>query len=633
MRTNLKFQQKIVYLFLVAVIFSACKKDFLDRNPLDALSAKTFFNTAADVRTYVNSMYDTRFPVYKYTAGVNNNNARLDLGSDFLIISADVTGSLNQISATGVAGAENASWSTGYARIRQDNYLLSYAPNKVEKTAAAAHYIGEGYFFRAWDYFNLLKTFGDVPLITELVSDTSISELYAPRTSRNEVAKQIIRDLDSAISKLYWKGEGEAVAGRVNKESAIVFKARVALYEGSWEYYHGKKGSPFAVPGKDGKEFLQMIEPAVQQLIDHQGTKIFKKGTEPYNQLFAQSDMSVVDGAFLYRVYDASKLNVSHSFYLKVTDAGPSITDHLADLYLNKDGTPQIIPTPYPSLDTLSQQLDPRFRQTIWTPDRGPLGKVPGRGQDANLRYPIIAPILSATAGYTSTGYRIWKGAVLNTGEAIKGETDDLFIRYAEGLLDYAEAKAILGTITQADLDETVNVLRDRVGMAHMDLAQVASFPDSIYSPALGFTPGEPNIVNEIRRERSVELALEGFRLDDIKRWAVYENVINGYLPKGAQLQEFLDYFNNPSALTADGFNTSGLVFPLLYTSGPKKNVAAFPESGRINPYFKSPQFQPGGQGFFINKDRDYLSYIPLSQIQLYKEEANVTLTQNPGWQ
>ncbi|WP_316794221.1 RagB/SusD family nutrient uptake outer membrane protein [Pedobacter frigoris] len=624
-----KIWRKGMYVFLLTTIFiTSCKK--LDKQPLDALTSSTFFNTAADLRTYVNSMYNNRLPVYQYTAGTGNSNALLDNGSDFMIFSADITGGLNQVGATGTAGTENGTWSTGYTRIRQDNYFLKYALEKAEKTPNADHYIGEGYFFRAMDYFALLNSFGDVPIILEPLTEADVEKMYVPRSSRNEVAKQILKDLDLAIQKLYWKGTGEAVAGRVNKEAAIVLKARVALFEGTWEYYHSRRSTQFAVAGKDGREFLEMIEPAMNELISRQGTRIFKTGDEPYNQLFAQKDASSVDGVFLYRVYDGVKLNVSHNFFSKITDFGPSITDHLVDIYLNKDGSPQNISDPYTTLNTLSQNLDPRFRQTIWTPDRGPLGKLKGRELNANLRYPIVAPILSTGGGFTSTGYRTFKGAVLEASEFNKGETDDILIRYEEGLLALAEAKAILGTITQADLDKTVNVLRGRVGMANMTLSAVNGFPISIYKEENGFDLTESRIVNEIRRERGVELALEGFRSGDIRRWAIFEKVINGYKPKGAQLQEFLDYYNDPAKLTADGFNVAGLSFPLLRNTGSTGNVSAFPD-GRINPYFKSPQFQTAGQGFFINRDRDYLTFVPLSQIQLYKVKGT-TLTQNPGW-
>jgi hypothetical protein len=614
-------------------LFTACRKDFLTTTPPDRVVAENFFNTASDLKIYLNAMYENRMPVYN--AQTNVNNVMLDLKSDVLINANVITPELNQVSSTGVAGngTGDDAWITGFKNIRQDNYLLHYALPKVEKTAASAHFLGEAYFFRALDYFTLLKQYGDLPIVTDLIADDDIANLYMPRKSRYDVAKQIISDLDVAIAGLFAKGQGEAVPGRVNKESAIVLKSRVALYEGSWEYYHGKKGSPFAVTGKDGREFLEMVEPAMLQLIATQGNRIYRTGTEPYNQLFAQNDMSTVDGVFWYRVYDPTKTSFSHNFYVKVIDNAASITDHLIDQYLNKDGSPQVVPSSYGELNSLSTQLDPRFRQTIWTPDRGPAGKIPGREIfSLNLRYPLNAPVLSAGTNFISTGYRNWKGAVLTSAVPARDGVDDILIRYEEGLLNLAEAKAILGTITQTDIDKTVNVIRSRVGMANMILGAVAAFPSSAYKQELGFAPSEPNIVNEIRRERTIELALEGYRLDDIKRWAVYDKTINGYTPQGAQLQEFLSYFNDPAKLSADGTSVAGVSFPLLITSGASQNVAAFAGSGRMNPYFKSPQFQQGGQGFYIDPARDYLTFVPQAQIQLYKAQANVTLTQNPGW-
>jgi hypothetical protein len=252
------------------------------------------------------------------------------------------------------------------------------------------------------------------------------------------------------------------------------------------------------------------------------------------------------------------------------------------------------------------------------------MDQIVGRTAQGNmpLRYPLITTSLSSN--YTSTGFRNWKGAIFDASQYRAGETDDILIRYAEGLLAYAEAKAVLGTINQSDLEKTVNVLRGRVGMLPMDLATVNGWALT-YDASAGFEPSASNIVNEIRRERSVELALEGFRLTDLKRWSVFGNVINGYKPKGAQLQEFLDYFNNSGTLAADGW-AGGSDVSLTDGTNVGSNI-----DGSINPYYNSTQFQDGGAGFNINEGRDYLSAIPTGQIDLYKENG-ATLSQNPGW-
>jgi hypothetical protein len=638
---------KVIFAIFALMILAACKKDFLDKSPLDSVNSSNFFKTASDLQIFANGFYGRLAPQYNTqggtaTVGGGNSNLAMDANTDMMIVQTTATASLYRWDVVSVAAESNAGWTNGYAAIRSDNYFLHYANLNAEKTDAANHYIGEGLFFRAWDYFGLLKSFGGVPIITELLNNDDTEKLYVPRASRYDVAKQIISDLDLAIAKLSWKGEGPgAIAGRITKEAALTLKARVALYEGSWEYYHSRKGSPYAMAGKNGMEFLEMIEPTVLQLITRYGTKIYTAAgdkTIAYNQLFAQNNVVNIDGVFLYKVYDASLLTLSHNFFFKILDSGPSITDHLVDTYLNKDGTQQITSVLYTtSLNQLGATLDPRFRQTVWTPDRGPLNQLQGRGGDGDpFRYPVIASQAPYTSiGFTSTGYRNFKGAVL-AQQATKGETDDILMRYEEPLLALAEAKAILGTITQADVDKTVNVIRNRVGMS---LLNINTIPVGTYREDLGFDLTSTPIVNEIRRERTVEFALEGFRLDDLKRWAVYEKVINGYQPKGALLQESLDYFNRSAnqILLDKGSD------PTLYSQIRKdgyvlnefnlatgSNVDKF-ANGRINPMFKVADFKAGGRGLYINPARDYLSAIPLLQIKLYQAN-NATLSQNPGW-
>ncbi|MBB2950380.1 RagB/SusD family nutrient uptake outer membrane protein [Sphingobacterium sp. JUb56] len=637
-------------MFVCVVLTGSCSKDFLNRDPLTSVNSTNFFKTASDLQIYTNGLYSKLAPQYNTMGGSGsvsggNSNLGLDLNTDVMIMQTSVTASLNRWSTASTAPDVNSTWDNGYVGLRNDNYFLHYANLNAEKTDAAKHYIGEGYFFRAWDYFNLLQNFGGVPIVNELLTEQDTDKLYKPRSSRYEVAKQIISDIDSAIDRLHWKGEGQAaMAGRLNKEAALNLKARVALYEGTWEYYHNKKGTPFAMTGQDGVEFLKLIEPTVNILLNRHGSRIFTMAGDKemaYNQLFSQKDASNIDGVFLYKVYDASKLAYSHNFFFKIKDFGHSITNHLVDIYLRKDGTPQPLGQNYtPSLNDLGNNLDPRFKQTVWTPDRGPQNKLTGRGGDGDpFRYPFIAHQAPYTEGFTSTGYRNFKGAVF-AQEATKGETDDILMRYEESLLALAEAKAILGSITQSDLDKTINVMRARVGMLPM---QMNAGVGTNYNEEYGFDKSESALVNEVRRERMVELALEGYRLNDLKRWAVYEKVINGYQPKGALLQEYLDYYNrtpeqfsldqgnNPalySQIRKDGYVVEKYENSFKLTVG--SNVSRFPD-GRINPWFKVADFLSGGRGLYIDKNRDYLNGIPLKQIMLYQVNGG-TLGQNPGW-
>jgi starch-binding outer membrane protein, SusD/RagB family len=618
-------------IFLLALAFgsTSCRKDFLERYPLDNMSDATFFSSPNDLKVYVNGFYPL-FPRYHFQAqfdGPTNLNA--DANSDILIATNPASGLL-QRGSTGQAPLTNGGWTSSFTWIRRTNYFLNNYQRVTPRTTETRQFTGEGYFFRAWVYYNMLVQFGDVPIITEVLN-TDSPELYKPRDSRYDVAKFIIQDLDSAISNLGWKNSTYAGVGRVNKEAAIVMKARVALFEGTWERYHGRKNTPFMVTGKNGDEFLQLIEPAVLELIAKQGSALFTAGgpyNEPYNQLFSQKDASKTAGVFLYRVYDATQI-VGHNFFDNVVDPNFTASRSMLEAYLDKQGKPQSIsnlPLDQNSLTNLADNLDPRFRQTIWTPDRGPQNKLIGLEKQAlPSRYPMINNAFSSN--YAAGGLRLWKGAILDANEWRNGSTDDVLIRYAEGLLALAEAKAILGTITQGDLDKTVNLLRSRVGMVSMQLSDVNSWLIT-YEREKGFDPTEPKIVNEIRRERLVELAFEGHRVDDLKRWAVYDDVVNGFKPQGAHYQEFFDYFNNPALLTADGFNATDAAKSKL-TLGVNFDIDS---EGYINPYFKVPEFKSGGAGYFIEAGRSYLSPIPRAEIDLYKEKGGVTLTQNPGW-
>lgn len=623
--------KRMAVAILALVMATACNDDFLERDPLDAVSDASFFNTAADLQSYVNQFYNSTLPRYIYTGGaLGAANVGLDLNSDLMVQNNNPR--MLEENASSLAPVTSGLWTSGYDNIRSLNYFMENYDRIPARDEQTNQYIGEGYFFRAWQYFQMLQAFGGVPYITAVLDPSDKEELYRTRDSRHQVALGIVQDLDSAIANLNWKGTGSAApAGRVNKETAIVVKARVALFEGTWERYHAANGTPFAVSGQNGDIFLEMIAPAMDELIDHQGGNIFMNGgpfNEAYNQLFAQYDASASAGVFWFRVYDTEILQPSHNFYGNIGESGVSMTDRFVGMYLDANGEPQSLSglaLDYTDLNNLGTNLEPRFRQTIWTPDRGPQGSIAGLTDYRKSRYPLVEPV--GDINFTSTGYRRWKGAIFDEEQFRNGDTDDILVRYAEGLLAYAEAKAILGTISQGDLDKTINVLRGRVGTPDMVLSNVNAWPSSIYSKSEGFDPTETNIVNEIRRERTVELAMEGFRFDDLRRWAVMTDAINGYKPSGAHAQQFLDYFNDTDRLSDDGFDPNEFDDVEL-TVGVEIDVDA---NGFINPFFRRNEFQSGGNGYFVQPLRGYLNGIPSQEIDLYNENG-VTLSQNPGY-
>lgn len=612
----------IMTMFASVSLLSGCS-DFLEKYPQDAMSDQDYFTKDTDLEYYMNGLYGGILRSANSYKWSNLNTANDDWAGN------SPSETLMQHSTSGLASETSNTWNNAYDYIRKVNYFLENAYRVPDMGKIGKHYLGEGYYCRAVKYFDLLQTFGGVPYISKVLNVDS-EELYTPRSSRKEIAEKIIADLDSAILYCDWKGEGEASAGRINKEAALVMQSRVALYEGSWEYYHGKKGSKFQVQGSDGSVFLKKGIEAGEQLIEKYGSNIYRGSSEnEYFDYFNQSDYEKIQGAFLYKVYSRS-LGIINNWgrsYAEGVNAG--LTKSAIDAYVMSDGKPIEVSTVILDNQTMNElclKKDPRLSQTIWYPAKGRFIDYLGAVDHAyKTSYPGLIQNQQRNPAYT--GFRIWKGTSFDPAEIDNGEVDDLILRYEEGLLNYVEAKAILGLVTQDDLDKTINVIRSRVNLPNMSLSEVNGW-NIDYDKRNGYDPSAPNIVNEIRRERRVELMLEGLRFMDIKRWAMLDDVFNGWKPVGAYAQEYVDYWNNPERLAEDGFDWKSPEEVKL-----EKGINYDTIGDYINPFFKHADFQPNsGRGYYVNPDRDYLSSIPREEITLYKNKGNVTLEQNPGW-
>lgn len=608
---------------------SSCS-DFLERYPLDEMSDKDYFTVDTDLKYYMNGMYENL--IRKMNARWNDLNQegtdKIKTGNDDWV-SNTPSAALMRHSVSGNANEVSTFWNDSYNYIRKANYFLEKAYNVQPMTTIGRHYLGEGYYCRASKYFDLLKNFGGVPFIDKSLNIDS-KDLYKPRNSRKEVAERIIADLDSAILHLNWKGEGEAVAGRINKESALLMKTRVALFEGSWEYYHGRKGTQFQVAGSDGSDFLRQAADAGETLIAKHGGNLYKgtPGNE-YFEYFNQMDYAKIQGAFLYKAYSRSLGHIQKWYRTYSEGFYGCLTKSAIDSYLMKDGKPALISSislPDETMNELAQNKDPRLAQTIWYPKKGIFFNYwPLADHGYKTSYPGLIQKQQRNPAYS--GYRLWKGVSFDNGEYDNGEMDDLILRYEEALLNFAEAKAILGTLTQGDLDKSVNYIRTRIGMPGMNMGEINGWSIS-YTKREGYDPSMLNIVNEIRRERRVEFMVEGLRADDIKRWALYDDVFNGWKPVGAYAQEYLDYWNNPERVLADGFDWAPVAEVTLQKGKDFDTIGKY-----INPFFKNADFkESGGRGYYIAPDRDYLMAIPREEITLYKNKANIILEQNPGW-
>ncbi|WP_430937110.1 RagB/SusD family nutrient uptake outer membrane protein [Saccharicrinis sp. 156] len=610
-------------IIITGLIFSmsACDDSILDKYPEDAMSDATFFTKAADFKTYVNGLYNNVLSNQNIVSSAEN-------GTDNFL-AEDPGSNEMQHSNSGAASETNGTWNNRYSYIRQVNYVLNSQDKLVELDDEAKQYIGEAYFIRAWHYFILLHDFGGVPYIDQVLG-TESEELFKTRDSRDFVATKIIEDLDKAIDYLDWKNEGFATAPRINKQSALAFKTRVGLFEGSWEYYHGQKNTTFKVDGADGTNFLNAAVEAGEMLIAYQGTKIYKgRAGWEYYDLFNQQDYSGTKGVFLYKHMDYG-LDVFGNHGAGGSSYGGGLTKSAVDNYLMADGKPESVSDvdyDYTQLANLIAARDPRMDQTLYSPARGNFADYAGQFIPVAPENQTKGPYQDITNSFTGRGgYKVFKGMRDHYVDKWGDNQDEIMIRYAEALLNYAEAKAMLGSITQTDIDKSVNVIRDRVGMTHLNMAEANAWSVT-YSVAQGYDPAASNILNEIRRERRVELILENYRRTDLKRWAIYEDVVNGYKPVGAYYQEFEDFWNDDERVLAAGYAQSQLASLKLHLG---QNVDVRGEY--MNTLFKNADFTETGRGYYIDPNRDYLEAIPKKEIDFYEEKGGVTLEQNPGW-
>lgn len=571
---------RIILIIFLANFIYGCS-GILDKPLLDQMSEANYWKSPADLELYVNQFY-TVFGGKKAFFSLDNNSDNLQP-----ISPSEVLNGTRSVPATG------GGWN--WSNIREINYFLVNAAKVTEGSIAdLKQYKGEGHFFRAYFYYQKVKRFGAVPWYDKALA-TDSKGLYAPREPRNEVIDNIISDLDTAIA--YLKRKDELPAGRLNRACALLFKSRVCLYEGTWEKYHA--GDPFGVKGSNGEQYLKLATAAAKQVMDDGRFSLYSTGDpkNDYYKLFSQNDQSNNPEVILCQVVDPSLGLGGHVWtYLNGFRGNRTgITQQLVADYLCIDGLPIGISEVYQGDTTLLQVVknrDPRLEQTMWIPGQVQLDKNP----------PVIFDHPSLDKGsydMATTGYMIRKGSTTdpeqNQGAATAqyGKLDGVVFRYAEVLLNYAESKAELGTLSQEDLDRSINLLRKRVGMPQLNINV------GYIDPNWDFPELDP-IINEIRRARRVELALEGFRYDDLMRWAA-SDLIQGTRWRGARFiknKSFPDIEDKISAIPVDKDN---------YIDRYRNSV-------------------PHGFGF--DKNRDYLYPIPTNELTL-----NKNLTQNPGWE
>ena len=567
----------IICIFLIAV--TSCKRDsFLDRAPLSSISPQTFFKNETDLQLYCNQYY-SNLPIQTFLRADDNSDDKANqtinalLANTYTVPSGASTGDIPGTGAysAGTATIDGTGTNWNFALIRACNFFLANYSRAQVTDAVKNNYAGETLFFRANDFWKKVKAFGDVPYINKYITDTSKSYLYAARMPHQQVMDSVLKDLNFAVDNI---PVSPSQPGRLTKYAALALKARVCLWEGTYRKYFANAGDP--------TPYLQGAVDAAEQIMSSGTFHLYTTGNpqKDYYNLFIQEELQGNPEAILPARYLPSIL--TNDIDRQLGQNGDGYSKDFARSFLCTDGLPYSLSPLYKGDDTPDDEAtnrDPRYPQQIAT-----------RGFDLLNGDLITLPRIGTTN--TSTGYQCIKGrsnslAAWNAGQS----TYDFFIfRYAETLLIDAEAHAELGSCTQTTLDNTINLLRDRVGMPHMVIASLVKDPKSDF-------PGVPVLIDEIRRERRIELGSEGFRFDDMHRWNAGSLI------------------NNPETIL--GMKLT----PELKAQYPASQVSSIVVDAnnyiRVYPNFTTR----------VWSDKLYLYPIPTQEITL-----NPAIKQNPGW-
>lgn len=581
----------------IALIIGLTSCDMLDTKPLSQISPETYFKTETDLQLFSNTFYNNLLDKSPY-------NEQSDLYIVQNLSSIMIGGNKRTVPNSG------GGWSWG--DLRKMNTLLAYI-DQVDDEAAAIKYTALTRFFRAYFYFDKVKRFGDVPWYEKELGSAD-EDLYKPRDSRELVMTKMIEDIDYAIENL----PSQVSTYRANKWAALALKARFCLYEGTYRKYHQVN-----LEGNDYTYYLQQSADAAEKLINEGPYSLYTTGNpnKDYLMLFAQEDASV-DEYILAIKFDFS-LGIYHNataHTVVATQGRPGLTRKMVNSYLKIDGTPFTDDEGWQETSFVDEvkDRDPRLAQSIRTPGYTRIGTTK-----------VLPPNLTGTVtGYQPIKYvQDPKASGGNVDRNDRSTADLPVFRYAEVLLNYAEAKAELGTLNQSDLDISINRLRNRVGMPNLNMQSANADPDWYLSSA---EYGYPNVsgankgvILEIRRERAIELTQEGFRFDDLVRWKAgyaIDQDIHGM------------YFEGPGEydLTGDG-NTD----VVLYEEGTPKPSAG--DGVQVLSIGQDILLTNENRGYvYYHKNiartkfsevRDYLYPIPINERSL-----NKNLTQNPGW-
>ncbi|GEP97336.1 RagB/SusD family nutrient uptake outer membrane protein [Chitinophaga cymbidii] len=575
--------QRILHILLIALVaFSACKQE-LDLKPFDKLSPDNAFNTEKDLQLYANSFY--------LILPTGTDIVKSDALSDYLVGRTPSNYIYGSFGATQASG-----WN--WENLRKVNYFLEHVGQAKITDEARNHYIGLARFFRAWFYFEMVKKFGDVPYYNKTLA-VDDPDLYKGRDPRTLVMDSVLSDINFACANI--RNTKDNTASQVTRWVALALKSRICLFEGSIRKYH-----PELELTATASEWFTEAAEAANLVMQGNQYRLLTTGAQPYRDLFVNETPNNTE--VMLAAVNSKSLRVFNDgnwYWTSATYGGRlNFTKTFINTYLKTDGTPFTAQANYNSIPFVTEvkDRDLRLKQSI---------RLGNYTRDGAAAPPDFT--------YTYTGYMPIKLAV--DSKATDGVAENFnslpIIRYAEVLLNYAEAKAESGTFNTTDWNATIALLRQRAGIAAAPFPTVAdAYMQQNYFPDI-----DDAALLEIRRERGIELALEGFRYDDLLRW------------KAARLLEkTYDGMYVPSLNTLMDLNEDGKMDVCFVTTIPTTKVPGVYYFLIDNVQFKLSDGTSGNLILFDNLERKFEDYkyfypIPYNEIVL-----NGNLKQDPRW-
>ena len=577
-------------LLATAVSFSSCD-DFLTRDPQDTVTdVPSFWNNEENLRTSFLDYYTYFFPGYRSGWNRADNFAETNV-ADWTDDNAQEVATL----FTKVAPTTDAdNWD--FEKIRNMNLLLSRIQSSSLGEEAKNHWSGVARLFRAMEYAKLVQKFGDVPYYDAVVGSTDNEQLYRARDPRTTVMDKVNEDLAFACANIRVNDGTKGLT--VNRAVAQGFASRIMLFEGTWQKYHANNTAKAA-------EYLKAAKDYAAALMQTNAYSI----APSYKSLTTSEDLAGNPEIIMYRSYVENVVMHSLMSFQNTEMEKSSPSRSFVDAFLTKNGLPihQAGNTDYKGKEYAKeiQNRDPRLADNI--------------DEESGLRLNGVAAVYAAS-GYYANRY-VNKDLINKPGGMSSTNTTDApVMKLNEVMLNYIEAAAELAdlgqyTLTQADFDKTINAIRDRQStqMPHLTLAGNALKVNGVEINDPDRDATVKPIIWEIRRERRVELAYEGLRFNDLRRWGKLEYADmtkNKKLNMGAWINK-ADYPENAEALAK---------ITLCDENG---NIVTGNE-GYIMPITEVAKMR-------VMADKDYLYPIPVDQITMY-ENHGFKLTQNPGW-